>query len=64
MHDDMGIIYKLPVGCKAGNKAVSAFCTIVEVYQVLVGALQDNIVSSVLLFLQVQIVDVCVSTND
>ena len=64
IHDDVGIIYEFPVGSQARNKTLFALGTIVEEYQSLVGVLQNYVVSCVLLFLQVQVVDVRISTNN
>ena len=64
VHDDMGIIYKLPVGSQTRNKALLALRAVVEEYQSLVGVLQNYVVSSILLFLQVQVVDISISTDN
>ena len=52
------------VGSQARNKTLFALGTIVEEYQSLVGVLQNYVVSCVLLLLQVQVVDVRISTNN
>ena len=64
IHDDMGIIHEFPVGSQARNEALLTLGTIVEENQGLVGVLQDYVVSCVLLFLQVQVVDVSISTDN
>ena len=64
IHDDMGIIHEFPVGSQARNEALLTLGTIVEEYQSLVGVLQNYIVSCVLLLLQVQVVDISISTDN
>ena len=60
----MGIIHKFPVGSQTGNETLLALGTIVEENQGLVGVLQNNVVSSILLLLQVQVVDIRIGTNN
>ena len=64
IHDDMGIIHEFPVGSQTGNETLLALGTIVEENQSLVGVLQNNVVSSILLLLQVQVVDIRIGTNN
>ena len=60
----MGIIHEFPVGSQTRNETLLALGTIVEENQGLVGVLQNNVVSSILLLLQVQVVDIRIGTNN
>ena len=64
VHDDMGIIYKLPVGSQTGAETLLALRAVIEEYQSLVSVLQNNVVGSVLLFLQVKVVDIGIGTDN
>lgn len=64
VHDDMGIIYELPVGSQTGAETLLALRAVIEEYQSLVSVLQNNVVGSVLLFLQVKVVDIGIGTDN
>lgn len=60
----MGIIYELPVGSQTGAETLLALRAVIEEYQSLVSVLQNNVVGSVLLFLQVKVVDIGIGTDN
>ena len=60
----MGIIYELPVGSQTGDETLLALRAVIEEYQSLVSVLQNNVVGSVLLFLQVKVVDIGIGTDN
>ena len=64
VHDDVGIIAELPVGCKTRIKAGSRVGVIVEEHEGLVSGLQDDVVVCGFLLLEIQVVDIFGSTDN